>query len=485
MLDLSPMSQFQELKLDGELLARVERLGYLRPTALQREAVPVIARGTTVVGTASAGSGKTLAYTLGLAARLDPDTTSLQALVLRPTDDAAAATADSLHTVMQARQLRVQVCRPAERVNAHVAVASPATALSAVEHSTVKLADLSAIVVDGAAAIFDLDGGAALETLSGQVPKEAQRVLLTSRLSDQVEDWIERHARRARKLVYLPAEIEPLGGSVEYFAGPRAVWLPHLTALLASGGASRTANCRILCPTEAQANALAHRLAVRGFGAGVEDDGADVRIDWREAAASDAALSVLWGAPPDLDTFLPRVRDAGRAVVFTEPDELGHVHRLAARVQTELQGLKTRAPEESHQSLQATREALLAAARERDLEPYVLLIEPLFEHYTPVEIAAAATALLRESEPSAPAPRLPAWTRLYFAVGRRDGIRPADIVGAIAGESPASGDEIGRIEIRDTHSLVEIAAPVADQVIKALARTTIRGRPANVRVFRE
>ncbi len=115
----------------------------------------------------------------------------------------------------------------------------------------------------------------------------------------------------------------------------------------------------------------------------------------------------------------------------------------------------------------------------------MLLLEPLLEEYSSAELAAAATALLREKGPERATQPLPAWTRLYFGVGRRDGVRPADLVGAITGESSVRGDRIGRIEIRDTFSAVEVAAPVADQVIKALAGATIRGRPTNVRVFRE
>ncbi|NIW36555.1 MAG: hypothetical protein GWN32_08495, partial [Gemmatimonadetes bacterium] len=88
-------------------------------------------------------------------------------------------------------------------------------------------------------------------------------------------------------------------------------------------------------------------------------------------------------------------------------------------------------------------------------------------------------------QPAAAAAPLPAWTRLYFAVGRRDNVRPADLVGAITGEANVTGDRIGRIEIRDNHTSVEVAASVAEKVIKALATATIRGRPASVRVFRE
>jgi ATP-dependent RNA helicase DeaD len=72
-------------------------------------------------------------------------------------------------------------------------------------------------------------------------------------------------------------------------------------------------------------------------------------------------------------------------------------------------------------------------------------------------------------------------TRLFFSVGRGAGIRPQDLVGAIAGESELSGRDIGSIEIADRFSLVEVPESAADQVISAMRRSTIKGRRATVR----
>jgi ATP-dependent RNA helicase DeaD len=177
--------------------------------------------------------------------------------------------------------------------------------------------------------------------------------------------------------------------------------------------------------------------------------------------------------------------NAARAVVFIEPREAAHLQRLASTLAVRLAALKVSQPGEAHRSAQQTRDDLREAITNRDLEPYFLLIEPLLDEFTPTQLAAAATALYREKTPETPAQPLPAWTRLYFGVGRRDGVRPADLVGAITGESPLSGEGIGRIEIRDNYSSVEVAASAADRVIKSLATATIRGRPAHVRVFRE
>jgi ATP-dependent RNA helicase DeaD len=76
-------------------------------------------------------------------------------------------------------------------------------------------------------------------------------------------------------------------------------------------------------------------------------------------------------------------------------------------------------------------------------------------------------------------------TRLFVGVGRSAGIRPQDLVGAIAGESRLTGREVGAIEIADRFSLVEVPESAATEVIAALRGTTIKGRKAPVRRERD
>ncbi len=479
------MTGFQELALPELLPPRLQALGFERPTALQVDAIPVIARGTTAVGIASAGSGKTLAYALGLAGRLDPELEATQALILRPTDDRAVATAEMVHRLVEPLRLTVAAVQPSQPAAAHIAVGSPGSLLAALQSSAIKLDEIRALVVDGAAEMLELGGSEALETMTAQLPRDAQRVVFTSELDPRVEDWLGRHARRARRLTHIPPEVEPLAGVIlEYFAAPRAIWMPTLAGLLAA--AKPGAPGRLRCRSAAEAAEIADRLTVRGLLARRQPEAeASTWVIWgREARSESETLSISWGSPPDPASFTECCA-AGRAVAFVEPRELGHLQRLTGALGVRLNPVKTPVPVETLQSLQATRDALREAAARRDLQPYVMLLEPLLAEYSPIQLAAAAAALYREREPSKPAPPLPAWTRLYFAVGRRDGVRPADLVGAITGETSVTGDRIGRIEIRDTHSSVEVAASVADRVIKGLATTTIRGRPANVRVFRE
>jgi ATP-dependent RNA helicase DeaD len=105
------------------------------------------------------------------------------------------------------------------------------------------------------------------------------------------------------------------------------------------------------------------------------------------------------------------------------------------------------------------------------------------------ELAAAALALLRKKAPASPAREAPAahggrsapaYVRLFITLGEKDGIGKKDLVGAIIGESGIEGAQIGKIETKELHSLVEVEESVAEKVMRALNGTTIRGRAVRV-----
>ncbi|MGZ5113721.1 MAG: DbpA RNA binding domain-containing protein, partial [Usitatibacter sp.] len=72
-------------------------------------------------------------------------------------------------------------------------------------------------------------------------------------------------------------------------------------------------------------------------------------------------------------------------------------------------------------------------------------------------------------------------TKLYVSAGRQAGVRPQDLVGAIANEAGVSGKQIGAIEIAERFSLVEVPEDAAEHVIATLGRSTIRGKKVTVR----
>jgi ATP-dependent RNA helicase DeaD len=158
------------------------------------------------------------------------------------------------------------------------------------------------------------------------------------------------------------------------------------------------------------------------------------------------------------------------------------------------------------------REALLADGYDR----FRGVVEPLTDEFDLVDIALAAVSLIegagsdaaeveiaspplvigpparpsrampprRAGPPPRPGERRPpdgAWVRLFIGGGRRAGIRPGDLVGAITNEAGVPGSTVGAIQINEGFSLVDVQEGVADAVIRALREATIRGRRLQVR----
>jgi ATP-dependent RNA helicase DeaD len=120
----------------------------------------------------------------------------------------------------------------------------------------------------------------------------------------------------------------------------------------------------------------------------------------------------------------------------------------------------------------------------------MMIVDELAAYYDPSEIAAAAIKLLmRERGTVEEAESItqkmiaePGMTRLSLSVGRKEGVRPMDIVGAIANEARIPGKSIGEIEILDHTTCVEVPESMAEHVVRALNRTRVRGRPVRAEV---
>jgi ATP-dependent RNA helicase DeaD len=165
--------------------------------------------------------------------------------------------------------------------------------------------------------------------------------------------------------------------------------------------------------------------------------------------------------------------------------------------------------------LELTRAALQESILEDDLEHFRVVVETLAEEFGVMEVALAAVKLAHEATGAAvneeeipdvspsttrderrrrdPVSRearrgggtATGMTRLFIDAGRSAGIRPQDLVGAIAGESSLTGRQIGAIEIAERFSLVEVPESAANEVIAALRATTIKGRKVSVRRDRD
>ncbi len=499
------MKSFADLDLRPELLRLLEEDDFSGPSELQEGVIPVIRRGGNVVARAGSGAGVTLSISLGFLDRLAgeeraEDLGGPRALILAPTPDSVDRTAGTVARYAEPLELSVAAARPgwptpAGEVDAFIA--TPGELLARVQTSRVKLDGVLAAAVHGASAMHALGEFEELETLLDQLPKESQRVLFSDALTKEVEELAERRVKRALRWPPEPARVAPAQGGREPLRY-ELVLAAEKTAALARLLDSRPGSVAVFTRTHEGAAVLAELLAQRGFAVG-EAPGEGVQVVVLAASAGegekpDNAFSgrISADVPTDVRTLLGSHPHGGDNLVLVEPHRLDHLREIARRAGFEPVSVPT--PREKRKDdLDSFRSELSRALQEEDLAAQLLVLEPLLREHAAAEVAAAAAALLRrrpapavteQAPPSAP-PAPERWTRLFVSVGDRDSLRPGDVVGAIAGEANLPGSHVGKVEIRDTFTLVEVLADDAEKVIQALNGTTLRGRSVRADYHRQ
>ena len=324
-----------------------------------------------------------------------------------------------------------------------------------VARSALKLGSVSTVVLAWPEALAAGEHAAALDTLLGEA-REAHRIVLSWNPA-ALGDFLERHARRA--LVVGSAPVDDTGRPLPPVAPARyAVVAPSRRAAAAR-------------------DALDALDPKRPF---VWEGGA---LD-PPAQPPDAVLCLQ---VPTRRQFAALAQFA-EPIVFVTAAQLPYLRSLAAPLTPlRLPGEADRAQDRA-EALRARVAAVLEAGA---VDGELALLDPLFDRFDPAEVAAALLALRRETtrEPGNEKretwkvqPDVPAWVKVSVNVGRKDRAAAKDLVGALIREVGLGKDDIGRIDVRDTFTLVDVADRAADRVVRGLTGVTIKGRRAVARL---
>ncbi|HEX8718128.1 MAG TPA: DEAD/DEAH box helicase [Gemmatimonadaceae bacterium] len=420
--------------------------------------------------------------------RLDAGAEGTQLLVLTPDTATAVEIVDAV--ARQAGRVPgravpiTSVRRAARLLAAHpatVVAGPPALILELIQSATLKLHTLRALVLAWVDVLADLGETSALEAVLAEVPKDMPRAVVAAQMTPAVEAVVERYARRARRA----AEADPSTGEavnlryVLVAPGSRAAALGELLDDLDPERAV------LYAASDAGASALESFARSRGF----QRDDADLVVSRGDAARA-ADLVILAELPATRDA-LRAVASGGAVIALITPRQLPALRLLAGTGTLRpyrLPDAAARARTRERRVRDELRDVLRAGVPAREL----LALEPLLEEYDGAELAAAALRLLeRERERPAPAPMAadavasPATRRVFVNAGTRDQVTASDLVGAIANEAGVPGDRIGRIELREGHSIVEVSGDLAEQVVARLTGVTVRGRRLLARMDRE
>jgi ATP-dependent RNA helicase DeaD len=421
-----------------------------------------------------------------------------------------------------------------------VVVATPGRALDHIARGSLSLASLDVVVLDEADEMLDMGFSDDIESILGGVPDGHQTVLFSATMPKRIVTLAKRHLSDPVR-IELAREEARAGGAPKVRQTAYIVNRAHKPATLTRVlDIEEPAAAIVFCRTRAEVDEVTVTLNGRGYRAEALHGGIDQQqrsrvVERLKSGATELVVAtdvaargldvdslthvVNYDVPAAAEAYVHRIGRVGRAgregvaITFAQPREhrmLKTIERLTKQ-KISLEQVPTVADLRARR-LELTRAALRESILEDDLAPMRVVVEGLAEEFELMDVALAAVKLAHEAsgstadeedipQPPPPSPRggtrrdgpgKPGGgkprrgpdgptTRLFVGAGRAAHVRPQDLVGAITGESPLRGHEIGTIQIHDRFSLVEVPEASADLVVTALRRTTIKGKKPKIR----
>jgi ATP-dependent RNA helicase DeaD len=538
------MTTFSDLALRTELLQALTDLGYEEPTAIQAETIPPLIGGADLLGQAATGTGKTAAFALPLLQRIALGGGRPHALVLVPTRELATQVSEAIHKYgrhLGARVMPVYGGAPIVRQmkslerGVDVVVATPGRAIDHLSRRTLDLSELEVVVLDEADEMLDMGFAEDIETILDQTPEHRQTVLFSATMPPRIRHLVSRYLTDPVTISVGLGQAEP-GETPKIRQTAYVVSRAHKSAALGRIlDVEQPGQALVFCRTRADVDHLTETLNGRGYRAEALHGGLSqeqrtkvlgrLRAETAELLiATDVAARGLdietlthvvnFDVPSAPESYVHRIGRVGRAgregaaITLAQPREhrmLKTIERLTKQPIT-IETVPTVADLRARR-LELTRAALHESLLEDDLEPFRVVFDTLSDEFDPLNVALAAIKLAHDATASgtddeneseipqlslardkpdggARRPRRTGGgetTRIYVGLGRAAQVRPQDLVGAITGETKLQGREIGSIEIADRFSLVEVPLDRADEVIRGLRGTKLKGRKPTVR----
>lgn len=519
---------FKDLALAPDVFKVIKEVGYETPSPIQAQSIPPLLEGRDLLGQAQTGTGKTAAFSLPLLSRLNPKLKAPQILVLTPTRELALQVAEAMQTY--ARHLKGfqvlpvyggqnmgQQLRQLER-GVQAVVGTPGRIQDHLRRKTLKLNKLSCVVIDEADEMLKMGFIEDVEQILEHAPDERQTALFSATMPKEVLNV-------ARKHLHDPIEIRIKSKTSTVDKISQRFWqvkgLHKLDALTRILEAEEIDGMLIFVRTKVATVELAEKLEARGFSsAALNGDMTQMlrekTVDQLKKGSLDIVVAtdvaargldvkrishvVNYDIPYDTEAYIHRIGRTGRAgregkaILFVAPREkrmLAAIER-ATRQPIKAMALPSR-KDITNRRINLFKEQISTAMESEDMEFFEDLIDQYQSEYDVGHrrIAATLAYLLQKERPLNPeeqfveevrverperntAPRRERKTsdemmQTYrIEVGRKHGVEPGNIVGAISNEGKLNSRDIGRIRLFDQFSLVDLPKNLSQDILHKL-----------------
>lgn len=520
--------KFDELNIDERILRAIEDMGFEETSPIQTQAIPSVCEGIDVVGQAQTGTGKTAAYTIPMLMKIDPQIKKPQAIVLCPTRELAVQVAEEIRKLAKyMSDIKVlpvyggqEIVRQIKslKTGVQIIVGTPGRVMDHMRRKTVKFDNINMVILDEADEMLDMGFREDMETILTETPEDRQTVMFSATMPKAIMDIARNFQKDARIIKVVRKELT-VSNIEQFYYEVRPKNKTEVLCRLIDIYNPRLSV--VFCNTKRQVDELISELKGRGYFADgihgdmkqqqrdrVMDDFRSGKVDIliatdvaaRGIDVDDVDMVFNYDIPQDEEYYVHRIGRTGRAgrsgmaLSFISGKEVYKLKDIERYCKTKILAKPVPSLDDvKNTKLDNMFDKIRQTIEEGGLTDMVNLVEEHVnqEEYTSMDMAAALLKMLigdtldREDEveefhfdTDKDDSRM---VRLFINIGKKDKIKPANILGAIAGESGMPGKLVGAIDMMDNYTFVDVPAIHAEKILKAMNdNVQIKGRRVNV-----
>ena len=522
--------EFKHLGLSKESLDAVADMGFKTPTEIQQESIPHILEGRDVIGHSRTGTGKTMAFGLPAIEIVDDSQKETQALILCPTRELAEqATGEIQKASVYKKELNVvAIYGGASMPNqmkqlkrgAQIVVGTPGRIMDHMRRGTLVLDNLKLLVLDEADEMLNMGFREDIETVLEDTPESTSMVLFSATMSKgimrltknyqtdakiikavddnltvaTVTQW-HIHVKKINKTMAVDALINYHQPKLTLIFCNTKRMVDELVDALQHGGISAVA-------LHGDLNQNARNRVMSSFRTGVITVLVATDVAARGIDVDDVELVINYDIPQDDEYYVHRIGRTGRAgregkavTLVSGTKEKKRLYQIERYANVKIPPKQLPSKKDIDKIRNESFVDKFAKDIEKDTdEQYYTLLDTLIENgYSARQVAA--TLLRMELDKSSAKPKAKIendsvasgakernMVRFFINVGKKDRVSPGDIVGCIVGEAKIKGVSIGKVDMYDMFSFVEVQQQFKNQVLDAINHNDVRIRNRKISI---
>ena len=521
--------RFEEMGLSEEIQKAVRYMGFEEASPIQAKAIPAMISGIDLIGQAQTGTGKTAAFGIPILEKVDPKLKKLQAIVLCPTRELAIQVADEIRNLSRymhgikvlpiyggqdiVKQIR------SLKSGTQIVIGTPGRVMDHMRRKTMKLDFVHTVVLDEADEMLNMGFREDIEFVLSGVPEERQTVLFSATMPKPIMEITKKFQNNAKVIKVTKKELT-VPNIEQYYYDVKPKKKEEVLSRLLDIYSPRLSV--VFCNTKKQVDLLVNALLGRGyFAAGLHGDMKQEQRDrvmqgFRTGkteilVATDVAARGIdvdeveavfnYDLPQDDEYYVHRIGRTGRAgregraFSFVLGKEVYKLKEIQRYCKTKIYAQKVPSLNDvANTKMENILDDVERVIEQEDLDMMINAIEERVNNseFTAMDMAAAFLKICCGMTEDNKNTEENDWefgdtgagedgmVRLFINIGKKQRVRPGDILGAIAGESGMDGKLIGTIDMYDKYTFVEVPREYAREVLNAMKNVKIKGKTVAV-----